>query len=60
MFSNFGINNSYYNVNNKKLQDFVGPENKRESEIISYEIYEVLFSNSSYYEWFAFRFNNNP
>lgn len=43
--------NSYFNTNNKKLKDFIGFEDKREVEIESYEIYEVLFNHEFYDDW---------
>lgn len=43
--------NSYFNTNNKKLKDFIGSEDNREVEIESYEIYQVLFNNEYYDDW---------
>ena len=43
VFSNFAINNAYYNNEKDGVNAILNNENKRESPIIGYEVFQVFF-----------------
>jgi hypothetical protein len=46
VFSNFAINNSYYNSRGEKVTVLLGGDaHDREVELESYEIYKVIFND---------------
>ena len=45
VFCNFGIMNSYFNHRGKKVHDFLCAENKRETDIESYEVYQIIYDS---------------
>lgn len=43
VFSNFGINNGFFNAGGRKVEDFLKEGDKREVEFVSYEFYQLFF-----------------
>lgn len=50
IFSNFGINNSFYHSQGDTVQNFLGEQHGRETPLKSYEIYQIIYEN-----WYLFK-----